>query len=127
MSEWLLVAGGGAVGAVARLAVSGFVQKRVGAGFPLGTLVVNVLGCLLLGVVMEVVVERELFSPRVRALVAVGLLGSFTTFSTFGYETLELLRSGAWPSALANVGLNVVVGLLAVLSGILLVRGVLDG
>jgi CrcB protein len=126
MQTLVLVGAGGAIGALARFGLSLFVAKRVGTTFPAGTLVVNVIGCFLLGILMAVVIERELFDPRLRLFVGVGLLGSFTTFSTFGAETIELLREGQVPAALGNVALNVVVGLLAVWMGHILVRLVLE-
>jgi CrcB protein len=100
---------GGAFGALARYGLSGLLQR--GAAFPVGTLAVNVLGCFLIGVLFE------RLGPGARQFVVVGVLGGFTTFSAFGYETLELLRGGEPRLALANVAANVVLGVGAVLVG----------
>lgn len=115
-AELSLVALGGAAGAVARYWVSGLVYRLTGPGFPWGTLVVNLLGCFLIGVVV-LVLETTIQSGAVRAAVAIGFLGAFTTFSTFSYETLALLQDGEWLRAGAYLGGSVTVGLLAVAAG----------
>ena len=106
----LVIAIGGGLGALARYGLSGLVQGR-GAAFPWGTLAVNAIGCLLIGALFERV------AADARAFVVVGVLGGFTTFSAFGHETVELLRGGQLNLALANVGLNVAVGIGAVVLG----------
>ena len=84
---------GGFVGAACRYLLSTWVQKSSGwISFPIGTLVVNVLGCLFIGFLGGLVISRELFSPTMRLFLLTGLLGGFTTFSTFSFETLMLLR-----------------------------------
>ena len=113
---------GGFFGAVARYGLSGLVHRYSGGAFPFGTLIVNLLGCFLIGAVMAVVEGREALSPNVRLFVVIGLLGSFTTFSTLGYETLELLRSREHLAALANMGGSAVLGVLAVVAGHVAVR-----
>jgi CrcB protein len=122
VSQLLVVGCGGFLGAVARYSLSGYLERRMGAGLPLGTLGVNVLGCLLIGILMALIASRESFSPELRLLLSTGFLGSLTTFSTFGFETIELLRAGDMRLALLSVALNLVLGLLAVLSGSFLVR-----
>ena len=122
LREILLVGIGGFVGAVARYVVSGAVQQHADGTFPAGTLAVNVLGCGAIGGLMALVEEGGALSPDLRLLLLVGLLGSFTTFSTFGHETLALLREGDLPLSVANVGGNVVLGLLAVFAGRALAR-----
>lgn len=118
IAELLYVGLGGFVGAILRYGVSGLILKHFKHAFPLGTMTVNVLGCLVLGFLMTIVEdERHGFPPNARLFVAVGLLGSFTTFSTFGYETVKLLRDGDWKVAVAYVCASLVVGLLAVLGG----------
>jgi fluoride exporter len=117
MTELLAVGVGGFVGSVARFWVSGVVSRWFNSGFPYGTLAVNVLGCMLLGGMMSLVEFRQLFGPHLRALIALGMLGGFTTFSTFGYETFALLRDNEYLLALGNVAANVVVGVLAVFAG----------
>ena len=85
--------------------------------FPYGTLVVNMLGCLLIGVAVGLVDSRQLFGPDMRLFVLIGLLGGFTTYSTFGYETFALLRDADYLRAVANVSIHVVLGLALVWAG----------
>lgn len=98
----LLIAIGGAAGALARYGISGAVQHAWGAQFPYGTLSVNMLGSFLLGFVYVLVEEKHWLGPEWRALLAIGLLGALTTFSTFSLETIKLLSSGAIIRALLN-------------------------
>jgi CrcB protein len=86
-----------------RFLVAGWVTGLLGAEFPYGTLVVNVLGSFLLGVVMHVGLATDLLSPTLRLALATGFLGGFTTYSTFNYETLLYVEQGVWERALANV------------------------
>lgn len=104
------VAAGGAAGALARYAVTTGVHALLGAGFPWGTLTVNASGSLLLGLVF-VALERGSLAPEFQALLAVGLLGSFTTFSTFSVESLRLLQDGHAGRAAAYVAGSVVLSL----------------
>ncbi|MBX6422716.1 fluoride efflux transporter CrcB [Thermosulfurimonas sp. F29] len=119
--KFLYIALGGSLGAVCRYLVSGWFL-RFGADFPLGTLVVNLLGALLLGFFMELSTRTLLIPPEIRLLVAVGFLGSFTTFSTFAYETGELLKEGEWIFFVLNVSLSVGLGLFGVKLGEALAR-----
>lgn len=112
----VLIALGGAIGAVARYGLSGLIQERAGF-FPLGTLVVNVLGSFLLGFAFRYL-EAVVVHPELRLAVTVGLLGAFTTFSTFSYEAVGLVQDGDWGRAGAYVLGSVVLGLLAVLGGL---------
>lgn len=107
---------GGAAGAVSRYLASGWVQSLAGTFFPWGTLAVNVSGSLALGFSM-VWLQATVASPELRSLVTIGFLGSFTTFSTFSYETLALVRDGEWWHAAGYALGSLVVGLLAVLAG----------
>jgi len=116
--RFLFVCLGGAFGAGARYAVSGFALRLFGSSFPFGTLVVNVAGSFLLGLVMEVGFVSETLSPNLRIAVAVGVLGGFTTFSTFSYETLALLREGAVGLGLLNAIVNLIGGLIAAFLGL---------
>ncbi|MBS3734143.1 MAG: fluoride efflux transporter CrcB [Phycisphaerae bacterium] len=121
----LMVGFGGFLGATARYLAGGWLQRRWSEAFPAGTLVINVAGCLLIGVAMVLIEQGEILGPRARVFWTVGFLGAMTTFSTFGYETLELLRSGNRYLALANVLLNVVLGLTAVAVGRTATRAIL--
>ncbi len=105
------VALGGALGSVARYGVASWIQARTGSGFPLGTLVVNLSGSLLLGLVLRYALETPAITPEVRALLTTGVLGGYTTFSTFTYETAALLEEGDWRRATLYVGLSVVASL----------------
>ena len=118
MGNLVLIGVGGFVGAIARFWLSGRVQDLSGSiGFPYGTLVVNLAGCFLLGVLSYLVDARGLLSPESRSLLIVGLLGAFTTFSTFSSESLNLLMSGETLRAMINVSSSVLLGILAVWIG----------
>ena len=122
MLKLLAVGVGGFLGAVARYGLSGWVHRYAGASFPAGTLAVNVFGCFLIGVLMTLVEDRPLLSPETRMFLTVGLLGSFTTFSTVAFETFEMLRDrNPWVAGL-NVAANLLVGLGAVWLGRAAVR-----
>ena len=118
MMQALAIAGGGAVGALLRFWMSGWAYGLFGRGFPYGTLLVNVLGSLLMGVLFALLVERAAAAPEWRALLMIGLLGSFTTFSTFSIETLNLLEGGEYSKAVLNIGLSVVLCLAAAMAGV---------
>ena len=114
----LLVGLGGFLGSSARFLLSGMVDRLVVAGtFPYGTLTVNALGCLVIGFLGAVLESRELLGSGQRIFLLVGVLGGFTTFSTFTYETLTLVHGSDLPRAALNVGLHVLIGLLAVWGG----------
>lgn len=120
----LLIAGGGAVGALCRYGLAGVIQSRFAASsfFPWGTMAVNVLGCLVMGILWVFVEERSLLRPEMQDLLMVGLVGAFTTFSTFGLETVQLIDDRQWLAAGANVAGSVIVGIVAVLGGMALAR-----
>jgi CrcB protein len=118
----IFIAIGGAVGAVLRYGASTGVYSLLGRGFPYGTLFVNVTGSLLMGILSVLMLERFNAGPEWRAAVLVGMLGSFTTFSAFSIETLNLLEQGDVVRALANIILSVLVCLVAVWFGVLLGR-----
>ncbi len=118
MGNYLAIGIGGCLGSIARFWLSGAVHRYFAdEGFPYGTLAVNVLGCLVLGCVVGLVEYRQLFGPSVRLFLIVGVLGGFTTFSAFGYETFALLRDNQHWLALANVAGNVLTGVMAVMAG----------
>ena len=118
MRDMVFIAGGGAMGAVLRYLLAGWVQSGLRVhGFPVGTLAVNVLGCLVIGVLGGWAESVPALHSQVRAFLFIGLLGGFTTFSSFGYETLALLRDGQMFLGLANVASQLVLGLTAVWLG----------
>jgi CrcB protein len=114
---YLYVALGAGVGGVARLALAGFVQERAGAAFPAGTLVINLTGSFLLGVLIRYTLQSTAVSPEVRAMLTTGFCGGYTTFSTFSYETARLLQDGEYGRAAVYVGVSVIGALLATLAG----------
>ena len=113
-----LVGTGGFIGAIARYGISGLVQRSAAlSSFPYGTLAVNMLGCLLIGIAVGLVDSRQVFGPDFKLFAVVGLLGGFTTWSTFGYETLTLLRDAEYLRATANVTIHIMLGLVLVWAG----------
>jgi fluoride exporter len=114
----LFVGLGGALGSIARYLLSSWVQVTAkNINFPFGTLTVNLIGCFVIGFLAQLAEARGVFTSESRAFVFIGILGGFTTFSSFGNETLNLARGGEMWNALANVGMNVVIGLFAVWLG----------
>ena len=120
----MLIAAGGALGAMARYAVGGWVQGPLGAAFPWGTLIVNVSGSLLLAFLVRTL-EGMAAPPEYRGFLAIGFCGAFTTFSTFGYESMELIQAGQWNRATAYVFGSVLLSLAATLAGFRLASAVL--
>ena len=118
MQVVLLIAGFGALGCVTRYYVSGWTSALFGPNFPYGTLVVNILGAFLLGLVMESDLRSTFMSVSLRTGLAIGFLGGFTTFSTFSYETFRLLENGSFFLAAANVVGSVLVCLFVTWLGI---------
>lgn len=118
MTNILLVGAGGFIGSVLRYLVSGWVQQSSKTlDFPYGTLAVNVIGCFVIGFLAQLAETRGVFTGESRLFVFVGILGGFTTFSSFGNETLNLARDSQMMNALANIGANLLVGLFAVWLG----------
>ncbi|MDX1385198.1 MAG: fluoride efflux transporter CrcB, partial [Thermoanaerobaculia bacterium] len=117
MIRILAIGAGGALGAIARYGLTSWVARAAPGLFPLGTAVVNVAGCLAIGVLMRLVEASEALGPNLRLFLIVGFLGSLTTFSTVGYETFHFLRTGEPKVALATVAVNLAVGLAAVTLG----------
>ncbi len=118
MSKLLLIALGGSVGAVLRYLLAGWGQRLINGAFPLGTLIVNSTGGLVMGFLVGVLTGPLLVREEIRLMLLVGFVGSFTTFSTFGYETLALLEDREWGGAALNVAVSNGVGIAAVLAGI---------
>ena len=123
MKGILLVALGGALGSVARYKLSGLVlQNTIDWRFPAGTFAVNVIGCLVAGVLAGLAERHEFFTPDTRLLLFTGVLGGFTTFSAFGLETMLLLRRGEVLVAGSNIVLSVIAGIAALWIGLLVTR-----
>ena len=99
----LLVFVGGGIGATARYGLQGLIYRYSGAAFPYGTLAVNVLGCLVIGFLMSIFEGRIVINQSVRLFLAIGILGGFTTFSSFSYETMMLLREGSYGAGMVNI------------------------
>jgi len=118
LTQALLIGAGGFLGALFRFGLGGWAHRLLpNLAFPVGTLLVNLLGCLLIGILSGLGQARQVFSPEFRLFAFIGLLGGFTTFSTFGLETFAMLRDGEQMRAAMNVGLNVLPGLLLVWLG----------
>src|SRR6266699_7249525 len=113
-----LIAIFGAIGTLARYGLQGVVQVRMGSMFPYGTLLINLTGCLLLGFIGQLTLNRMLVSADMRMAIAIGFFGGYTTFSSFGWETAKMLEDGEWLRASTYVGASVVVGLLLSVAGI---------
>ncbi len=122
MTRYLAVAAGAVLGAWARYAVGGWAAERWGSTFPWGTWVVNLTGSFLLGLFIAVSTERLLVDPRLRLLVAVGFFGSYTTFSSYTVESLNLMLSGHWALGLLNWWGSALLGGLAAAVGLWLGR-----
>jgi fluoride exporter len=118
LQKLLLMALAGSIGTLARYELGGFIQVQSGKTFPWGTVVINLLGCLLFGVVWSSLEGRWPTSGETRTIILVGFMGAFTTFSTFMFETEELLRDAQWLSALGYFTLHNVGGLAALLAGL---------
>jgi len=127
MTQLLVIAAGGALGAVLRFMVSNGVYAIAGRDFPYGTLTVNVLGSLLMGILYVLLVERIAFAVEWRAFLIIGVLGAFTTFSTFSIETLLLIESGEHLRALLNMLLSVALCVMATWAGVVGFRQVYGG
>jgi fluoride exporter len=108
----------GAIGTLARYGLQGVVQIRTGSTFPYGTLLINLTGCFLLGLIGQFTLNRMVISPDWRVAIAVGFFGGYTTFSSFGWETAKMLEDGEWLRAATYVGASVVFGLLLSVAGI---------
>jgi CrcB protein len=108
----------GAVGTLARYGLQGVVQVRTGGTFPYGTLLINLSGCFLLGLIGQLTLNRLVISPDWRVAIAVGFFGGYTTFSSFGWETAKMLEEGEWLPATTYVAASVLIGLLLSVAGI---------
>lgn len=116
----LFLAGG--CGSLSRYWLGGFVQRVYGGELPLGTFLINILGCLIFGFIWALADERLIISEETRLIILTGFVGAFTTFSTFAFETHALMRNAEWLWAIANIGGQCVTGITAVFLGVLLSR-----
>ena len=123
MRTALAIAIAGALGALARWGIGTWFGQRF-PSFPWGTLVINVSGSFLLGVLFAALIERSAGTPTMRVALTTGLMGAYTTFSTFSLETFRLFEDGATGAAIANIGLSLALGLVAVWLGVGLGRAV---
>lgn len=124
MRQVLAIAAGGAAGSLLRFWMSGWVHSFAGRSFPYGTLVVNVLGCLIMGFLFVLFIDRLSDNPVLRAGILIGVLGGFTTFSSFSIETFNLIEQGAWVKAAANMSGSLVLCVGATWIGVMLGRQV---
>ena len=122
MRQVLAIAAGGAVGSLLRFWMSNWVHAFAGRTFPYGTLAVNVLGCLIMGFLFVLFIDRLSDNPVLRAGVLIGVLGGFTTFSSFSIETFNLIEQGAWAKAAANMSGSLVLCVGATWLGVMLGR-----
>jgi CrcB protein len=121
---YLAISIGAVLGANLRFLLGRAIAERAGTAFPIGTLVINVTGSFLIGLLLVLVTERVVAPPWVRPMIAIGFLGSYTTFSSFSYETLALVQNGAWGPAVLNIALSVSASLVGVFLGTLLGRAI---
>lgn len=119
--NYLAISIGAVLGANAQFLIGGWLADRYGSAFPVGTLVINVTGSLLVGLVLTFSTDR-LVPDWFRPALAIGFLGSYTTFSTFSYETLSLVQGGAWIAAALNIAASVMAALVGVYAGTILAR-----
>ncbi len=123
--RYVLVAVGGGLGSVARYVLDGFILRLASPYFPSGTFVVNAVGCLVFGIIIGLADGRSLLTPAGRLFLLIGLLGGFTTFSTFTFETFQLVRGGEYVRGVLNMTGQVIVGYVAMWGGFVAGRSVL--
>lgn len=119
LQKLLYLALAGGAGTLARYWLSGFVQKSITTGFPWGTAVVNIGGCLLFGFIWAILESRLSLSGQVRTIIFLGFFGAFTTFSSFAYETSQLLDESQWFWAAGNILLQNTLGIAAMMAGLI--------
>ncbi len=125
LNEWMAVAGGGAMGATMRYGAFLLAERVLPRGFPWGTLLVNVIGSVLIGIAFVLLVERGLLTPAWRSFLTVGLLGAFTTFSAFSLDAVLLINAAEFSRAIVYVVLSVTVCVAAAAIAIVATRGFL--
>ena len=122
MKRLLFIAIAGAAGSLARYGLSSGVQKMAGGTYPWGTFAVNMIGCFLFGYVWSLDVTREAISSETRAILLIGFMGAFTTFSSFAYDNFALIRDNQWVPALINIAAQNVIGVAALWAGVELAK-----
>ncbi len=122
MGRFFWICLGGAVGTGARYLLSGWALTLLGAGFPWGTLAVNLIGSFAIGAIMHLALATKLLGPTLRLTLVTGVLGGFTTYSAFNYETLQYLRESNWTLGLANIAATLLLCLAAGAAGLTLAR-----
>lgn len=122
MNQLLLIFIGGGLGSLTRFSLSKFIQENIDKAFPFGTLGVNMLASLILGILVGMFETKTLINPNYRTFIAIGFCGGFSTFSTFSNDTLQLIQNNRLPEALLNVLLNVVLCILATFGGLTLAK-----
>jgi CrcB protein len=122
METFLLISGGAVLGANLRYWISDFISRRVSTGFPIGTLIINASGSFLLGFLVTLATERLILDSRLRLLFVVGFLGAYTTFSTYTYESVNLILKGELVNGLINLFGSAFLGILSVALGIFLAK-----
>lgn len=121
----LYVALGSAIGGVSRYLIGGLVQRMLDTGFPAGTLLVNISGSFLLGAIIRYALETPSLTPEVRAFLTIGFCGGYTTFSTFSYEAVALLKDGEWGRAGVYITASVILSLMGTFLGFAFARQVI--
>lgn len=124
MNKFVWLALAGVCGTLARYGLSGWIQRMVGAAFPWGTFAVNLTGCFLFGMIWSLAENRLLINNEVRTVILLGFLGAFTTFSSFAFETSQMIRDGQWLAAGLNVTGQNVLGIAGLFLGLALGRAV---
>ena len=127
MQQLFFLAIAGALGTLSRYSLGGLMQHLTGTAFPYGTLLINILGCLAIGFIMQVALNTDLIPANLRVVITIGFLGAFTTFSTFSYETMKFIEDGALVAAMTNIAANVGLGLLGTFCGMFLGKITLGG
>lgn len=122
MDSFLLISTGAIIGANLRYFIQDWAAQRLGTSFPYGTLIINITGSLILGFFMTVATERFLIDPRWRVMISLGVLSSFTTFSTYTFESMALIQAGQWQLGVVNLVGSVLLGVFAAILGIFLGR-----
>jgi len=126
MKVAIIIAIGGAAGALGRHLLAGYLGQLMGGGFPWAILIVNVVGSFLLGVITELAAQSILITPEIKALMTVGFLGAFTTFSTFSLDIVELCERGQWSWAFFYICASVFMAVFGLVGGLMLVKAIVS-